>query len=136
MGIDGKITENNTRLIIKINPPFWKSWWFYGALILLAGGLLFWFDRERMKRKEAMQQMRTDIAGNLHEQVNTALNNINVLSEMARMKADSEPEKSKEFIEQIHSKSHNMIIAMDDMLWSISPENDSMQKTVDRMQDI
>jgi hypothetical protein len=28
-----------------------------------------------------------------------------------------------------------MMIAMDDMLWSIDPENDSMKKTVERMQE-
>ncbi|MFY7839366.1 MAG: ligand-binding sensor domain-containing protein [Lacibacter sp.] len=122
-----------TTLTIVIKPPFWKSWWFYGLLLLFGAGLLYWIDKERMKRKEALLQMRTSIANNLHEEVNTALNNINMLSEMARIKADKDAEKSKEFIEQIHSKSHNMIIAMDDMLWSIDPENDSMEKTVLRL---
>ena len=79
--------------------------------------------------------MRINIAGNLHQEVNTALSNINILSEMAKLKADTEPQKSKEFIEQIHDKSHTMMIAMDDMLWSIEPDNDSMQKTVSRMQE-
>jgi ligand-binding sensor domain-containing protein len=131
---DGKLGEI-TSLKIHIAAPFYKTWWFYSLLVLAAGSLLFWFDRERTKRKEAMQQMRSNIAANLHEQVNTALSNINILSEMASLKADTEPQKSKEFIEQIHSKSHNMMIAMDDMLWAISPENDSMAKTVERMQE-
>jgi ligand-binding sensor domain-containing protein len=124
-----------TSISIYIKPPFWKSMWFYGALLLFAGGLFYWLDHERMKRKEAIERMRNNIADNLHQEVNTALNNINLLSEMAKMKADKEPQKSKEFIGQIHSKSNNMIIAMDDMLWAISPENDGMQKTVERMQE-
>jgi len=122
-------------LIISVNAPFWKSWWFYSLVLLGIAGLLFWFDRERMLRKEAILKMRSDIAGNLHEEVNVALNNINILSEMARIKADDDPQKSKEFIEQIHSKSHNMIIAMDDMLWSIDPANDSMEKKVERIRE-
>jgi ligand-binding sensor domain-containing protein len=124
-----------TAVTIIVTAPFYKTWWFYSLLILAAGGLLFWFDRERTKRKEAMQQMRSNIAGNLHEQVNTALSNINILSEMAKMKIDKDPEKSKEFIEQIHGKSNTMIVSMDDMLWAISPENDSMEKSVARMQE-
>jgi signal transduction histidine kinase len=132
---DGKVKLSSLQLSILIVPPFWKTWWFYSLLALAAGGLLFWLDKGRMQRKETLQKMRTDIAGNLHEEINTALNNINILSEMAKLKADSEPEKSKEFIEQINSKSHNMIIAMDDMLWSISPDNDSMEKTVERMRE-
>ena len=124
-----------TMLTIEVKSPFWKTWWFYSLLVLIIAGILFWLDRERMARKEAVQKMRSDIANDLHEDVNTALNNINILSEMAKMKADTEPEKSKDFIEQIHSKSHNMIIAMDDMLWSISPENDSMEKTILRVKE-
>ncbi|MFT3911907.1 MAG: triple tyrosine motif-containing protein [Ferruginibacter sp.] len=126
-----KITE----LKIKVNPPFWKTWWFILLVILLFSFLLYWLDRLQMKKKEGLQKIRSEIADNLHNEVNMALNNINILSEMARIKADSEPLKSKEYIEQIHSKSHNMIIAMDDMLWSLSPENDSMQKTVERMRE-
>ena len=86
-----------------------------------------------MRRNEALQRMRTDIADNLHQEINTALSNINILSEMAKLKTEKEPHKSREYFEQIHTKSHNMIIAMDDMLWSIDPENDSMSKTAERM---
>ena len=132
---NGISTDRITRLSIHVNPPFWKAWWFYSLEILVIAVLLFWFDRERMKRKEALQKMRNEIAGNLHEQLNTALNNINILSEMARLKADNDPQKSKEYIEQIHARSHNMIIAVDDMLWSIDPGNDNMERTVERMKE-
>ena len=132
---DGTMSKNIIELKIKVKPVFWKTWWFYGFLICILVGLIYWIDKERMKRKESIQKMRSDIAGNLHQEVNIALNNINILSEMARIKTDTDPAKSKEYIEQIHSKSHQMIIAMDDMLWSISPDNDSMQKTVERMKE-
>jgi ligand-binding sensor domain-containing protein len=132
---EGNESTSPLQLKIKVSPPFWKTGWFVGLIMLLVAVILFWLDRERMQRKEAIQKMRVDIAGNLHQEVNTALSNINILSEMAKLKADHEPEKSKEFIEQIHNKSHNMMIAMDDMLWSIDPENDSMKKTVERMQE-
>ena len=82
-----------------------------------------------------MQKVRTDIASGLHHDVNTALNNINILSEIARLKSDKEPQKAKEYIEQIHNKSHNMIIALDDMLWSLDPENDAMDKTINRIKE-
>jgi streptogramin lyase len=124
-----------TSINIYIRSPFYKTWWFYALLLLAAGLLFYWLDRERMRRKEIIPKMRNDISENLHQEINLALSNINILSEIAKMKADKEPEKSKEFIEQIRTKSHNMMIAMDDMLWSINPENDSMQKTIERMQE-
>ncbi|MBL7727035.1 MAG: hypothetical protein JNM68_05090, partial [Dinghuibacter sp.] len=120
---------------IWVRAPFWRTWWFYGAVALLLFGLLYWYDRERMNRKESLLKMRSNIALSLHDDINVALSNINILSEMARIKTDKEPGKSVEFIEQIHSKSRQMMVAMDDMLWSLSPENDSMEKTVLRMKE-
>lgn len=132
---DGLSSQNIRELIIQVDPPFWKSWWFYTILALCGAVLLYGFDRERMRKKTAIQKMRSDIANNLHEEINTALNNINILSEMAKIKSEKDPTKSREFFEQIHTKSHNMIIAMDDMLWSIDPQNDSMKKTAERMKE-
>ncbi|MBL7696566.1 MAG: hypothetical protein JNK79_00335, partial [Chitinophagaceae bacterium] len=132
---DGVESKTVTTLNIKVEPPVWQTWWFYSILILFFAFLFFIVDKERMRRKAAIQKMRAEIADNLHEEVNTALNKINILSEMARLKSEKDPMKSTEYFEQIHTKSHDMIIAMDDMLWSIDPVNDSMEKTIDRIRE-
>ena len=96
---------------------------------------MLWLDRERLNRLKALQKVRADIAGNLHNELNVALNNINILSEMAMMKADKDIHRSKEFMQQIKSKSHNMIISMDDMLWSINPANDPIKEMMTRLKE-
>jgi ligand-binding sensor domain-containing protein len=130
-GEPGQITS----ITIDIAPPFYQTWWFYILMTLGAGSIIFWLDRERMKRKESIAAMRSSIAGKLHDDVSMALSNIHVLSEMARFKADKDSTKAIEFIEQIHTRSGNMMQSMDDMLWSISPENDSMENVVSRMRE-
>ena len=129
----GAESDTITQMIITIVPPFWSTWWFYGLLILSGLVIFYLVDRERLLRIRATQKLRTDIALSLHHDVNTSLNNINLLSEMARMKVDKDILKSKALIEQISEKSNDMIIAMDDMLWVIDPANDNMEKTVLRM---
>lgn len=135
MDENGKESPPKSLLIIKVNSPVWKSWWFYSLVALGIGALLFWLDRERMSRKQAIQQMRADIGKDLHQEVNTALGNITILSEMARLKTDTEPGKSKEFIEQIQSRSRNMMASLDDMLWTINPDNDSTEKMMLRLKE-
>lgn len=130
-GKESRITELHLRVI----PPFWQTWWFLGLLVLTVIAIFYLFDRERIRKLQALQKMRTQIAGNLHENVNATLNNINLLSEMAKIKAGKDVERSKEYIDQITEKSRRMIDVMDDMLWSLKPENDSMEKTVLRMQE-
>ncbi len=132
---EGRTGAKTLQLEIRINPPFYKTWWFYGSLLLLFLLLLVLLDRQRMRRFDAIQKIRSNIAENLHREIKIALNNINILSEMAKLKADNSPEKSKEFISQINAKSEHMIIVMDDMLWSIDPANDNMRKTVERLKE-
>jgi ligand-binding sensor domain-containing protein/signal transduction histidine kinase len=129
----GMASEKITSFEILVKPPFWQTWWFYGAIFLLLVAVLYLVDRERIKRLLQLQEVRTQIAGNLHKDINITLNNINLLSEIAKIKVDKDITKSKEYIDQINSKSRKMIDDMDDMLWSIDPANDSMEKTLERM---
>lgn len=129
----GGIESAERNIIIEIKPPFWNSWGFYGLLILVIIGILYLIDRERMKRIRSTQQIRSEIGFNLATDVTTTLSNINLMSEMAKRKADSDIERSKELIGQISEKSNNMITALDDMLWSIDPANDKMDKMLQRM---
>jgi signal transduction histidine kinase len=132
---DGISSNNTTILQISVSPPFWKTWWFLGVLVLVVISIFFIIDRERIKKLQALQRVRTQIAGNLHHDVNTTLNDINLLSEMAKIKVDKDVMRSKEYIDQISEKSRRMSDAMDDMLWSLNPENDSMEKTILRMKE-
>jgi glucose-6-phosphate-specific signal transduction histidine kinase len=133
---DGIANEMIAQMKIVVKPPFWKTWWFWGLLILLGGVIIYAVDRERQNKKKTLRLMRSEIAVNMQNEVNNTLNNINVLSEIAKIKADKNIEQSKEFIDQISSKSRYMIEAMDDMLWSIDPRNDSMKKTLLRIKEL
>jgi ligand-binding sensor domain-containing protein len=132
---DGLVSAEAVSFPLIVAPPAWRTWWFYGLVILLVGLGLFVIDRERLKRLRSLQQVRTRIAGNLHQEVETTLGNINVLSEIAKIRAGTNVEQSKEFIDQISQKSRTMMEAMDDVLWSIDPKNDSMSKTLLRIKE-
>jgi ligand-binding sensor domain-containing protein len=125
---EGVESKEITMFQIIVDPPFWKTWWFYSLIALVIAGLLYWLDNERIKRKTAILAMRNNIADDLHHDINETLGHITILSEMAKLKADrGEPDQSKEFINQIHTKSQSMTQAMGDILWSIDPGNDSME---------
>jgi signal transduction histidine kinase len=65
----------------------------------------------------------------------STLSTINILSEMAKMKVGTDTGKTKEFIDKISDNSTRMMEAMDDIVWSINPMNDSMQKVTARMRE-
>jgi len=133
---DGITSKEIASIPILVRPPFWNTWWFYGLVILLVVTILYVIDKERISKRTSLREMRREIAANLHTEISNTLNNINVLSEIAKIKADKNIEQSKEFIGQISTKSRYMMEAMDDMLWSIDPQNDSMRKTVLRIKEL
>jgi hypothetical protein len=131
----GMAQRTSIPLSITVHPPFYRTWWFYGLLLLAAAGLFYLYDRTKLEKWKALQHIRTQIGADLHHEINNTLSNIYMLSEMARIKADNNSILSKEYISQIHDKSRRMIVAMDDMLWSLDPENDSMEKSICRMKE-
>lgn len=130
---DGMAKGPPATLKISVRPPFWRTWWFYGLISLFAITVLYLIDKERQKKRRALQTVRTQIAADLHDEINVTLNDINLLSEIAKIKADKDIDRSKDYIDQISTKSRTMIESMDDILWSIHPENDSMERMLLRI---
>ncbi len=120
----------------KVEAPFYKTLPFYLTIILLAILILWRINRERIKRIKDLLIMRSNIGKELHNEVSNTLKSISVLSEIAAMKANVNPEQSKDYIQEIKLKSRSTVIAMDDVMWSIDPANDSMQKITERMNEI
>ncbi len=127
----GKITTLN----IHVASPFYRTWWFISLVGLLISAILFLIDRQRQARLRKVQAMRSGIGQSLAEEVNNTLQNIHVLSEIAGIKSDTQPTQSKDYIQEIKIKSRYMVTAMNDVLWSIDPHNDSMEKTLNRIQE-
>lgn len=130
-GTLGRIRE----LRIVRNPAFWQTWWFYSLLGLAIGWIVYLFDRERRYRRETLRQMREKVADNLHTEIRTALNSIHILSEIAGVKSKKNPVVAIDYLDQIKGKSQRMMVAMEDILWSLAPENDNVEKVVDRIAD-
>jgi hypothetical protein len=133
---DGMLSEDVAAIEIIVRPPFWKTWWFLSLVGLLIILILFLIDKERVKRIETLALIRRQIRANLKDEVSSTMNNINVLSEIAKIKADRNLEQAKEFIDQISEKSRYMDEVMEDTLWSIDPANDSMKKFILRIREL
>jgi len=131
--MDGAFSQQLTTLKLKMNPPFWKTWWFLGLVIIALVVFLYWLDQQRMNRIKATESIRTRIATSLTEDMTNSISSINISSELAKTKVDKDAERTKEYISQISDTSNRMVQAMYDMVWSIHPDNDTMQHTIDRM---
>jgi signal transduction histidine kinase/ligand-binding sensor domain-containing protein len=132
---DGVPSQNITSLRIHIRPPFWRQEWFIVFCIFAVAGLIYLAHRMRLRQLMEMEKVRGRIARDLHDDMGSTLSTINILSEMAKMKVNKDTQKTSEYISKISDNSNRMMEAMDDIVWSINPMNDSMQRISARMRE-
>lgn len=123
------------KLQIRIIPPYWKRWWFYALcallLILLAWGIYRYRINELLKR----QAIRNKIAQDLHDSMGSALSSISIYGRVAQIQhTRNEKTQLQEILEKITTTSTDVISEMNDIVWTINPRNDSMEKILQRME--
>lgn len=84
----------------------------------------------RAKRQTEIEQMRNTIARDLHDDIGSTLSTINIISELALRES---PGTHNIHLKRIAEQSSRIMETMTDMVWSINPINDSMEKIMVKM---
>ncbi|HEU5166866.1 MAG TPA: two-component regulator propeller domain-containing protein [Chitinophagaceae bacterium] len=124
--------KNITSFTIIIAVPFWQTWWFITLIALIIVLLVYFFYRYRLQQILKVQQVRNRIASDLHDDIGSALTNINILSSLSK-KNISETEKANEFLKRISEEATASSQALDDIIWSVNASNDTLEETITRM---
>jgi signal transduction histidine kinase len=131
--------ESAVPLKIQVQPLFYKRLSFILSTVVFIA-LLVMVALQRKKRIElknmlAIQNVRNRIAADLHDDVASSLSGISILSEVALQKIKQDPERAKTILQRIGESSRSIISDMSDMVWSVNPENDTLESIGMRMQD-
>ncbi len=107
-----------------------------GILLLLG---YFLFNRFQLKRKireqEALLEVRSNIAKDLHDEVGSALTSIKILSEVSGKHLAKDQAKTYTLLQKITEQSTEAQQGISDIVWSVKPENDKMENMVIRMRE-
>jgi len=122
---DGVWNEAGIVLPIVLSPHFWQTWWFRMAIPVAAGLLLFAWYRFRMTQLRQIERLRVQIAADLHDDVGARLTKVAMVTEF--MDRETAPtDKSKPHVENIAKTTREVIQAMDEIVWTINPKNDTL----------
>jgi signal transduction histidine kinase/ligand-binding sensor domain-containing protein len=131
----GTWSDKITTIKIRIIPPFWKRWWFYGIIAALIAAMIYGIYRYRINELLKRQAIRNKIAQDLHDNVGSTLSSISVYSQVAKIyKEKNRQDDLQNALEKISSTSGEMISEMNDIVWVINPRNDSMNVILQRME--
>jgi len=86
----------------------------------------------RAKRLIELEKMRNTIARDLHDDMGSALSSINIISKVA---LTTEAGKVNEHLVKIHEHSGLILENMNDIVWTINPVNDTLEKVIFKMKE-
>lgn len=132
---NGNSSDNAASIDITIVPPFWKTWYFAGLMVLAVSAIIYAVYRYRINEILKREAIRNRIAQDLHDNVGSTLSSISVYSQVAKIYRDQQKEQALgDTLERISSTSSEMISEMNDIVWAINPRNDHMAVIVQRME--
>ncbi len=122
------------RLEVKIQTPWWQSWWFRISGLLAVVVLLYYLYNIRISKLLAIERTRQRIGKDLHDDIGTALSSITLMNTVLKKKIISNPEDAAKLADKVEDTSRQMIQNMSDIVWSINPGNDTLEKLANRLQ--
>jgi signal transduction histidine kinase/ligand-binding sensor domain-containing protein len=112
-------------------PPWYKTTWFILliATLIIAGSYWFYLMRIRQLLKE--QEIRANIASDLHDDIGGTLNSIRMFTHLAI----SQDDKGK-YLETISNHLDNAIAGLRDLIWVLDDKKDSAADFIDRLRQL
>ena len=133
---DGVWSETEGAVAFDVPPHVWETAWFRAALLaavlsLVAGSV--WRvshvrNRQKIRRLEqqqALEQERTRIAQDIHDDLGASLTRIAMLSQSALDKTPAAQPSAAE-VNRIYATARAMTRTMDEIVWAINPRHDSL----------
>lgn len=130
-GVESDVRE----FAIMVAYPFWKTWWFILLTVLAIASILYWLYRYRVQQLLKMQQMRNSISRDLHDEIGSSVSSVNMLSMVAKKQLGDEHPVTP-LLTQIGLSAQNAGDSINDIIWSIHPQNDSIERIILRMKEL
>jgi ligand-binding sensor domain-containing protein/signal transduction histidine kinase len=137
---DGVWNLQGASVPLRIEPHLWQAAWFDILIGLLAvvgiAGAVRTVAVRRMRHKleilrqrHALEEERSRIAQDLHDDMGAGLTEVALLSEVVRLNRDT-PDAVEKNARRIFASSREMTQALDEIVWSVNPANDTLEKLV------
>lgn len=146
---DGVWGEEVAQLQITVLPPFWQSTWAYVLYALAAISIIVavgrWRTRQRIRhieeraridraRLEERARLRSQNAADFHDELGHRLTKISLSLELAERQLEGAT-PARPYLEKVRHHAQQLSAGIRDLIWSLDPEQDSLQQTVVRLRD-
>lgn len=127
---DGIYSLKPALISFRIAAPIWQRPWFLAASAGLLALVIYLIYRARLRRFVELEKVRVRIATDLHDDIGANLTRIALLSEVARQKTEN---GNGQMLSSIADIARESVASMNDIVWAIAPEHDSLTDLTRRM---
>ena len=127
--------ESQETIKFSIQLPFWKTWWFISLVTVVAGLSIYTLYKYQLNKKLEVERFRLRVSRDLHDDIGSTLSSINILCKSSMTNEMKNGDDSMILLQKIQQRSQKTLDAMDDLVWSTKPGNDSLDSLIVRMRE-
>ena len=132
---DGLWNYDGASISLTILPPFWQTWWFITASIILFLSIIYFISTVRIRNLLAIEKLKTKLAADLHDNIGSGLTEIAILSELTTREISNGSGKTPQNLKSISETSRKLVDNMSDIVWVVNPRRDSLHDLIIRLKD-
>ena len=135
------IDQNNPEFIesfhfrMVVISPFYQTLWFQLLVLffscVLIGFIFYTIYRMKIRQLKRLEDLRLSISRDLHDEMGSNISSIKLLSEFEAGKSNGTAQTS---YHKIAVRSSEIMEGMSDIVWSINPANDNMNRIIEKIQ--
>jgi ligand-binding sensor domain-containing protein/signal transduction histidine kinase len=114
------------KLHLLLIPPLYQRWWFILLVIMLSLYLVYAIQQYRIQQLKNIQQIREQISRDLHDDIGSALTNIEIMSGLAAR----EESKGKPTLQRILKTAKSSNESLHQIVWNMNPANDQLSNMI------
>jgi signal transduction histidine kinase len=133
LNADGLLSQAPAIVSFSIEPPVWQRWWFLTIASIMVGLAIYTAYRYRLARLLEVEQMRTRIAADLHDDIGASLSRVAIISEVLKRQLAVPGDGAARMLTEIAESARASIDSMSDIVWSIDPRHDNLNDVVLRI---
>lgn len=123
-GVPSEIKE----LTLVYLPKWHQTWWFRALVALLVAATFYGLYRFRINHLKKEEEIRIQVAGDLHDELGSTLNSVKVFTNLALMEKEN-----KSHLEKIKEATQSAISGVKDIIWVLDDKRDTLDHLLGRI---
>jgi len=130
---DGYWNQDGINIPIRIEPPFWRAWWFWTIFGIIGASVMAAGYHYRLRQLLRVERTRQRIADDLHDDIGSKISNVALRLDLAGRDSTLGPHE-RQRLTNLSQTAREVVDDLRDTVWIVDTEHDQLPALVARME--